>query len=203
MRKILLFTVLLGLVVFAAPAYAPPPSKDVIVVNEPGVNVVNDSSNPVPVEGSVDVTNQVQVTGDVEINNTELNPVPVRVANETTFQPWREMFDLELEAGQTSRMVPFPAIPAGKRLVIESVTAQLLVKTTQIPYIQLIIDGVYYYMALSNIGSYTPGQYVWMATHDLKLYADNYGTVRILRAGGTDITLFASLSLSGYLVDLP
>lgn len=40
------------------------------------VNVVNDSSNPVPVEGSVDVPDQVQVTGDVEISNTELNPVP-------------------------------------------------------------------------------------------------------------------------------
>jgi len=39
MRKIIPFAVLLGLVVFAVPAYAPPPSREVVVVNEPTVHV--------------------------------------------------------------------------------------------------------------------------------------------------------------------
>ena len=39
MRNIIFFTVLLGLVVFAVPAYAPPIAKDVNVINEPTVHV--------------------------------------------------------------------------------------------------------------------------------------------------------------------
>jgi hypothetical protein len=166
---------------------AEPPIKDVKVINTP--------SEPVPTV--------IQGTASVAVVNEPSEPVPVRVMNESTFIPWRASFDLELAEGEQSRMVAFPEIPAGKRLVIELATAQLLVRTEQVPYIQLYVGGVGYYLALSNIGSYAPAQYVWMATHSLRLYADEGGYVRCLRAGGTASPFFASLSLSGYLVDLP
>ncbi|MHC4626011.1 MAG: hypothetical protein ACYTDV_03425 [Planctomycetota bacterium] len=167
------------------------------------VTVVNASSEPVPIQGDVEVVNvePLSVQGDVKVVNTE--PVPVIVTNQTAFQPWQASFSLDLADGETSKMVSFPTIPAGKRLVIESITAQLLVLKEQIPYIQLMTDGGYHYVALSNIGSYTEGQYVWMATHDLRLYAESNGVVRTLRAGGNTGVFFASLSLSGYLMDLP
>jgi len=144
-------------------------------------------------------------TQSVTVVNEPSEPVPVRVMNESTFLPWRAFFNLELAEGEQSRMVAFPEIPEGKRLVIELATAQLLVRTEQVPYIQLFVGGVAYYLALSNIGSYAPAQYVWMATHSLRLYAGatEGGYVRCLRAGSTASPFFASLSLSGYLVDLP
>ena len=88
MKRITVLTVLLLLVVFAMPTYSQPPGqapRNVNVVNDPTVHVstmpdvkvANTASNPIPIEGSVDVTNQVAVTGDVEISNTGLNPVPV------------------------------------------------------------------------------------------------------------------------------
>jgi len=176
---------------------------DVSVTNTATVEVVN--TDPVPIQGDVEVTNQLDVsvtnTPTVEVVNTD--PVPVRVTNESAFQPWRVFFNLELGEGEVSRMVQFPDIPAGKRLVIESVTAQLLVLKEQIPYISLSTDGFWYNVALSNIGSYAPAQNVWMATHALKLYAEDYGWVRCARAGGGLSPFFATLSLSGYLVDLP
>ena len=145
------------------------------------VTVVNDASNPIPVA----------------------QPVDVNVINQPAFQPWRAWFDLNLVEGETSGMIQFPDIPTGKRLVIESVTAQLLVMSVQIPYISLNTDGVWYNVSLTNVGSYAPLQNVWMATHALKLYAEEYGYVSRSRAGGTAGPFFATVSLSGYLVDLP
>ena len=199
---VVLFYVLAPSLSQKAPAQGRPPIRG----GPPqSVTVVNQPSDPVPIQGDVEVTNQLDVsvtnTPTVEVVNTD--PVPVRVTNESAFQPWRVFFNLELGEGEVSRMVQFPDIPAGKRLVIESVTAQLLVLKEQIPYISLSTDGFWYNVALSNIGSYAPAQNVWMATHALKLYAEDYGWVRCARAGGGLSPFFATLSLSGYLVDLP
>jgi len=199
---VVLFYVLAPSLSQKAPAQGRPPIRG----GPPqSVTVVNQPSDPVPIQGDVEVTNQLDVSvtniATVEVVNTD--PVPVRVTNESAFQPWRAWFNLELGEGEQSRMVQFPDIPAGKRLVIESVTAQLHVRKEQIPYISLNTDGVWYSVALSNIGSYTVGQNVWAATHALKLYVEDWGSVRCSRGGGGHNPFSATLSLSGYLVDLP
>lgn len=199
---VVLFYVLAPSLSQKAPAQGQPPGRG----GPPqSVRIINQPSDPVPILGDVEVTNQLDVNvtniATVEVVNTD--PVPVRVTNESAFQPWRAWFNLELGEGEQSRMVAFPDIPAGKRLVIESVTAQLHVLKEQIPYISLDTDGVWYNVALSNIGSYAPAQNVWMATHALKLYAQEWGWVACTRAGSVVGTFSASVSLSGYLVDLP
>lgn len=66
MRKMIVLAVLLGLVVFAAPAYAPPPSREVVVTN-----------TPLPIQGDVTVANTpLSIAGNVQVTNT---PVPVTV----------------------------------------------------------------------------------------------------------------------------
>jgi hypothetical protein len=51
--------------------------------------------------------------------------------------------------------------------------------------------------ALTNVGAYSEGQYVWQSSHTLKLTSAQ-GSVRVLRAGGSNGPFFASLSLAGY-----
>ena len=65
MKRFMLPIVLLAIAVFVVPAYADPPVKQVEVVNAPDAAV--------PVQGDVQVTNQVAVTGGVEVTNTPLN----------------------------------------------------------------------------------------------------------------------------------
>jgi len=65
MKRFMLPTLLLVMAVFVVTAYADPLPKEVEVVNAP--------ENPVPIQGSVDVTNQVSITGGVEVTNTPLD----------------------------------------------------------------------------------------------------------------------------------
>jgi hypothetical protein len=87
-------------------------------------------------------------------------------------------------------------------VVIKFGSAQLLVLKTQIPYIQLNLSmtgsdpTVVHAFALTNIGSYTDGQYVWQSCHPLHLTSAR-GSARVARAGGTSGPFFATLSLSG------
>jgi len=57
--------------------------------------------------------------------------------------------------------------------------------------------SVYHFFALTNVGAYSEGQYVWEACHPLRLTSAQ-GRVRVLRAGGSNGVFFASLSLAGY-----
>jgi hypothetical protein len=65
MKRIMLLALLLVMGVFVFSAYADPLPKEVVVINSP--------DNAVPVQGSVDVMNQVSITGGVEVTNTPLN----------------------------------------------------------------------------------------------------------------------------------
>ena len=66
MKKIIFLVVLLVLAVLILPAYAPPPSKDVVVTN-----------TPLPIQGDVTVVNTpLPISGNVQVTNT---PVPVTV----------------------------------------------------------------------------------------------------------------------------
>jgi len=65
MKRFMLPIVLLAIAVFVMPAYADPEPKEVVVVNVPDA--------PFPVQGEVEVTNQVSVTGGVEVTNTPLD----------------------------------------------------------------------------------------------------------------------------------
>lgn len=127
----------------------------------------------------------------------------VRVVEGPVRTPWQASVDLELADGETSKFVAIPDPPPGKRVVIEFGSAELLVLRTQVPYIQLFLSmtgndaAVAHGFALTNVGAYSEGQYVWQTSHPLKLTSAQ-GFVRVLRAGGSNGPFFATLSLAGY-----
>lgn len=186
--------------------------KDVRVVNAPAeaVPVQLQPGATVGIAGTpaVSIAGPVALAGTtpVQVQNPAATPVYVQVVKAPARKPWQASVNLDLADGETSKFVALPDPPPGKRIVIESGSAQLLVLKEQVPYIQLFVSmtgsdpSVAHYFSLANVGSYAPAQYVWEATHPLKLTSAQ-GSVRVLRAGGSNNVFFASLSLSGYLED--
>ena len=175
--------VVLALLVAPALTQGAPPDKDVRVVNSP--------AEAVPV--------QLQAGASVGITGTPT----VNIVRSPARKPWQTSVVLDLADGETSKFVSLPDPAPGKRIVIEFGSAQLLVLRTQVPYIQLYLSmtgndaHVAHFFALTNVGAYSEGQYVWEACHPLRLTSAQ-GQVRVLRAGGSNGPFFASLSLSGY-----
>ena len=140
---------------------------------------------------------------NVRVVNVKTEAVPVDVVKAPARQPWQAALTLDLADGETSKFVAIPDPPPGKRIVIEFGSAQLLVLRTQVPYIQLYLSmtgndpAVGHGFALTNVGAYSEGQYVWQSSHLLKLTSAQ-GSVRVLRAGGSNGPFFATLSLSGF-----
>jgi hypothetical protein len=137
----------------------------------------------------------------VVVTNPATSPVPVKA---TARKPWQTILNLNIEGEfDVQKVVALPAPTPGKRIVIEFGSAQLLVLRTAIPYIQLSLSmtgndtHVSHTFALTNVGAYSEGQYVWQSSHPLRLtYAQ--GTVRVVRAGSSAAPFFATLSLAGY-----
>jgi len=91
--------------------------NSITVGNTVGVNVLN---TPLPITGSVTTTGSVSLTpgSSVSVINTAQNPVPVREIREP-FQA-RTPNTSPISSGLT-----FPAVPAGKRLVIEHLSVSV------------------------------------------------------------------------------
>jgi hypothetical protein len=146
------------------------------------------------------------VSGNVVVTNTSAQAVPVSV-QPTALQPWQGSFSLDMGDGETSKMVPLPALPAGKRLVIEFASSELIVLKEQLPSVQIFgtLEGsgsIAHVLDVSNIGDHSPGQFRWRGSHTVKMYLDN-GFVRVNRSGGSANVFFGSVALSGYLIDVP
>jgi hypothetical protein len=86
-------------------------SKDVNVVNTPSVNVIN-----TPAVGIDPTKNTVRLT------NTESDPLAVTVVGGAARRPFQARVNLQIPAGANFDSATL-AIPAGKRLVIEDVSA--------------------------------------------------------------------------------
>ena len=109
-KSVLIFPVLI--LSFASVAFGQAgASKDVSVVNTPNVNVVN-----TPTVGIDPAKNTVRVV------NTQSDPLPVTVVGRAVRRPFQARVNLSISPGGNSSIVTLP-IPAGKRLVIEDVSA--------------------------------------------------------------------------------
>jgi hypothetical protein len=156
------------------------------------VIVANTAAQPVPAA----VQGTVTVSGSVSVSNAP-NPA---------LQPWQFAASLDMADGEMSRMVMLPALPAGKRLVLEFGSTELTVLKTQLPSVQIVgtLEGVgssSHVLAVSNIGSHSEGQYRWQGSHALRMYLDN-GYVRVTRSGSSSSVFFGGVALSGHLVDV-
>jgi len=188
--------------------------KDVNVVNVPSVNVAN-----TPTVGIDPAKNTVK------LDNNESNPLAVKVTGGAVRQPFQAGINLDILAGGNSDIEDID-IPAGKRLVIESVNAvtfqppgQGLLITFQTALSDQVGDNAGsigfedFDLVLTSQGIFN-GSERSTANHKVLAFADETvtttsGTVHgrklsvHMARGTTTGTAGARVTFSGYLEDLP
>ena len=149
------------------------------------------------------------------IVNTKANPVPVRDVT-VGQQPFQVEHFINLAPGQTgvNEETVF-TVPAGKRLVIESLFAQIALSpgdaTDLLQFVtevaahpgQVGIGRAHHKVLASPQGSNSIGELIFVGTHAVRAYADP-GTavnVQFIRKDNTD-RAEARFSIVGYLVDV-
>ena len=100
------------------------------------VVVTNTSAQPVPVT----VTNPA--SSSVTINNTAAQPVPVKNRDDGAYQPFYLARTLSLTSAIGTNVYSDP-VPAGKRLVIDSVSAQVTIQQSIGATASVILGGGY------------------------------------------------------------
>ncbi len=197
----IVFAILIGSLVLSdsrASHAAPPPDKDVVVVNT--------QSNPVPVAGNVGITN----TPTVQVSNAFNSPLPVRDVDNPARQPFQRELDPLIPAGSFTASDSL-TVPAGKRLVIEfaSATINTTSGTKMWVRIQTTTSGS------TNAHTLVPelqGPFsadnsdFFVAAQPMKVFADPATQVIVITSvlgGVANSNSGAAVVMSGYLVDVP
>jgi hypothetical protein len=147
---------------------------------------------------------------NVVVKNTATEPVPVEVVNDLRAQnALQKCLEQDLDPGFE---VPFSSnIPDGKRLIIEFITAQVLVPAGESAQLRLVTysgtDVYKFDLSLISQGQVGGQAEVLVATHAIRAYSDKRPSasedfqVNVNR--DNDVTPgHALICLSGYLVDL-
>ena len=219
------FVVLVGAVVLSSPITAYSQTKAT------NVSVVNTAANPVPTQaqgttniaGNVSVTNTptvnlasgstVSVTNtptvnlasgaSVSISNTTANPVLVRSVDDAVRQIFQKQMQINMAAGEFGKNASF-FVPAGKRLVIEHVSAAGFDDGDQ--HLQFEVDtnvnGEFasHFLVTERQG----GHPFFRVSQQLRVYADPGTQVQVVVLRPTNTTsAVAAMTISGYYVDLP
>src|SRR4030095_3494383 len=149
------------------------------------VKVVNSASEPVP------------VTGTVNVGNLGATPLPVR--------------DVGISARQPVQFKELFIVPAGKRLVIEYISAEIRNTTGPWQYATVRLTSIsparLYYFYPSYVGTLptpTVPDYVYGISQETKVYIDEnkHVLLSLITAGGCDISTTTFISASGFLVDM-
>ena len=195
------------------PAFAPPPAA-VVVVNTPSNPVPTAAQGTTPVEvtntASVTVANSAanpipvvaQGTSAVEITNT--TPLAVRDADNPARQPFQGEASVAFPAGGDTINVFF-TVPAGKRLVVEHVTATIAVSPGQHALMNVMTTAngnqAVHFMSPTPQGEWI-GFQVFGVSQPVRFYADAGTQVRLqANKNGTTGIGSATVSLSGHLVN--
>jgi hypothetical protein len=187
------FALLVGAFMFSGPlaghSYGAPTAGD--------VKVVNTSSQPVPVA----VTN----TPTVKLASDPNYPTFVRDVDNPARQAFQDRLTFNLADGFSEVCMPIAVVPAGKRLVIEYVSARVSLPGGQkLRGVQLFNnlngDFAYHYLMPAPTGAFNE----YVVGQPLRLYADANTQVSIcasrdLSAGTAQVLA----TISGYLVDMP
>jgi hypothetical protein len=185
---------------------------------QPSVLNVNVENTPLPVtvENAVSVTGSVTVqnpTTSVTIQNTPnvnvANIPSVKSADNPAFQPYIKSGSHFNQAG-ISDSIAFD-VPAGKRLVIELITVSLDLpagqnqSSDQLLLNEGLAQQVTHELTPTAIGDVGSGDVGFSTTQSLRAYAEaGNGTVKIHVGRNTNAGTFSfSVSVSGYLVDIP
>lgn len=132
------------------------PTKPVLVVNSP--------SEPVP------------VTGTVSVSNLGGSPLPVRDVDNGQ-QPFHRTVPVFYPSGSGGVTTVF-TVPAGKRLIIETVSARAELAPIDTPNIVEVLttlgsnNTAFHEILVSKQGLNLNGLSVFVGTHDMRAYAD-------------------------------
>jgi hypothetical protein len=189
------------------------------------VIVANDISQPVPV--AVVGTPTVQVTGTVPVSgfpavqqvagNVTATLAPGAAVKTITNDAQQTVTakasgaNTELDGTATSGEGPLTfligstvtnTLPSGKRLVIETLSANVEVPPTQAPgEVEVISGNSIVYLPVQRVGTAPGGAATYAATVPARMYIDSSATFFWTRSVASG-SAFLSLTASGYLVDL-
>lgn len=182
------------------------------------VTVVNTSANPVPTTTvgttlvAVRGTPSVNVaSGTIRVANASTNPVQVQNVNDAT-NPYEQRLVITINPGNQQNNGAFTNFPAGKRLVIEHISASATVPSGQkiTAYFTSSVTtsvggfgGGLNFLVMQFQGTYplsTGPVDIFNATQPMRIYTD---TAPILIGNRTDITGSATVdaTISGYVVN--
>lgn len=183
------------------------------------VNVVNTSDNPVPMvaQGTMAIAGSVGINGtpsvvlasgaSVGVNNTALNPVVVRSVDDTVRQVFQKQVSFDVPGCGQTASVP---IPPQKRLVIEHVSAAGIDNAPDPRFLRFelatFVNGVQVQHFLHS-GTEGASGAVFGASQQMRIYAEPphimLAVAREYCGLGSGISASATMSISGYYVDLP
>jgi hypothetical protein len=170
------------------------------------VGVNNSSSNPVPVSGTVGIDTS---SNTVQLGNPANSPGLVEDVGAPGRIAFQESVQLDFTAGDT-HTANVILVPAGKRLVIEFVSAGWVIPSGQ-TIVQLSVETIFqghdafHFFAPVMTGSSTIGD--WAAlSQETSLYADHLSNpggdvaINVYRSDSTG-SGNGALTVSGYLID--
>jgi hypothetical protein len=187
------FVMLLAAFVFSGPLAgssfgAPPPGE---------VKVINTSTQPVPTVITNTPTTKIKTDAD--------NPIFVQDVDNPARQPFQQKMNFNLADGFSEVCMPIATVPAGKRLVIEYVSAKVNIPGGQKlralnVFTNLNGDFAYHFLVPTPTGAFNE----YVAGQQVRLYADPNTQVNICASRDTgDGIAPVQATISGYLVDLP
>jgi hypothetical protein len=169
--------------------------------NSDAVTVVNSPSQPIPVTGTT------TVVGSVTIDSK--TPLSVRDIDEPALQPFQQEIGINLADGIGEGEAPSAAVPAGKRFVVDFISAQASLPAGQHPLIlvKAFVNGAnngVSHNLLTTLQSNFGGNDQWVASQPTRLYADPNTNLQIFffrDATAGQASLF--LKVSGHFVNVP
>ena len=194
------------------------------------VRVVNTREEPVPtfavetttVNGSVSIAGTPTVklqtgtivginpaSNTVQLANTTASPVPVLNVNDAS-QPFQAIGSITQNSGTNASTIVIANVPAGKRLVIEHISATGEVPSGQrvthfgILTLTLPVGGLNHDLLVNEQPAAADGDAVFRASQQVRLYAEPGSQVQttFIRNISTGQASF-HMVISGYLVNVP
>ena len=188
-------SLLIGAIALVTPRPTQGQAGDPVGPTKP-VNVVNTSSEPVP------------VTGTINVGNFGSSPLPVRDVDNGR-QPFHVTDTILIAIGEDNDSKTVFTVPAGKRLIIETITARAVLEGVDTPNIIDVLTTVgnklaFHELLVTKQGQTLTGGSAFVGTHYVRAYADP-GTDVVFRFSRSDITKdgAAAVTISGYFVDVP
>lgn len=153
-------------------------------------------------------------TTNVVVTNTTAQPVPVKEQNNPAFQPFQITVQPYVSAGQAYNYA-FVPVPAGKRLVIEQVSGAAFASgvlsgtVARMTVIGSVGSSPNIFVPMSFVGNNPASQPIFAASQPIRMYVDGGTSFSVLIHRSADInggysgSLSSTISVVGYLVDIP